>query len=186
MRWVLVFWGIMLGVFEMSMAQLPPDTIAERLLSTSIKDVLGKEASVQWRRVEITETERKQFKRLFPEDASDFYIGHLSEEPPLDVMIAQARGKVELFVFAIYFHAESGEIWEVDVLDYREAYGGEIDYKAFRRQFKGKTNPKEIVFRRTIRNISGATISARSITRKVKEVLAFYQYYRQRSKESTP
>jgi len=60
----------------------------------------------------------------------------------------------------------------VEILAYREAYGGEVRQESWRRQFVGKTPDDPVRWGREIRNISGATISARSVTRGVKTALA--------------
>ncbi|MCB0261140.1 MAG: FMN-binding protein, partial [Calditrichaeota bacterium] len=60
------------------------------------------------------------------------------------------------------------------VLIYRENYGGEIDYPAFRKQFRGKQRPQELVLGRSIQNISGATISVRSMTLATRDLLSLF------------
>ena len=61
---------------------------------------------------------------------------------------------------------------DVDVLVYREPYGGEVAYDAWRKQFRGKTAGAPLVVGKDIRNISGATISSNSVTRAVRQALA--------------
>ena len=169
--------------FRGSWAQLSPEGIPPSVLTQSLREVAGKSATIQWETLSIDPSARNQFRRLLP-DTQAVYLGKVSGERQLEMFIATAKGKVEHFVFAVYFRPDTEEIWDVDILEYREAYGGEIDYRAFRRQFRGKKQPKEIVFRRTIRNISGATISARSVTKRVREVLALYRYLKTQQKEA--
>jgi transcriptional regulator of nitric oxide reductase len=61
---------------------------------------------------------------------------------------------------------------DVDVLVYREPYGGEVAYDAWRRQFRGKSAADSLRVGREIRAISGATISVHAVTLGVKRVLA--------------
>jgi Na+-translocating ferredoxin:NAD+ oxidoreductase RnfG subunit len=61
---------------------------------------------------------------------------------------------------------------DVDVLVYREPYGGEVAYDAWRRQFRGKSAADSLRVGREIRSISGATISVHAVTLGVKRVLA--------------
>ena len=61
---------------------------------------------------------------------------------------------------------------DVDVLVYREPYGGEVAYEAWRRQFRGKRAADSLRVGREIRAISGATISVNAVTLGVKRVLA--------------
>ncbi len=61
---------------------------------------------------------------------------------------------------------------DVDVLVYREPYGGEVAYEAWRRQFRGKSAADSLRVGREIRAISGATISVHAVTLGVKQLLA--------------
>ena len=61
---------------------------------------------------------------------------------------------------------------DVDVLVYREPYGGEVAYEAWRKQFRGRTTTAPLVVGKDIRNISGATISSHSVTLGVRRTLA--------------
>jgi Na+-translocating ferredoxin:NAD+ oxidoreductase RnfG subunit len=58
-------------------------------------------------------------------------------------------------------------ILTVQILVYREEHGGEVGSKRWLKQFKGKSNGKAMKFGYDIQNISGATISAKSITKGV-------------------
>jgi len=119
-------------------------------------------------------------KLAFP-SASGF-----AEIQPGRVWKAQAGGRVVgLFVFdrVIGKHLyidyavaldPSGRILRVDILQYRESYGGEIRGPSWLAQFKGKTRGSSLEFNRDIRNISGATLSSMHITEGIKRVLAAY------------
>jgi Na+-translocating ferredoxin:NAD+ oxidoreductase RnfG subunit len=61
---------------------------------------------------------------------------------------------------------------DVDVLVYREPYGGEVAYESWRRQFRGKGTGDPLLVGRDIRGISGATISVNSVTDGVRRSLA--------------
>ncbi len=63
-------------------------------------------------------------------------------------------------------------IRDVAVLVYRESRGGDIKRKRFLSQYRGKTVRNPIDSNRDIINISGATISVRSMNAGVKRVLA--------------
>jgi len=68
-----------------------------------------------------------------------------------------------------------GEVREVEILTYRESYGGEINNPDWRKQFVGKTARSSLALNDDIRNISGATLSSRHVTEGVKRVLATYE-----------
>jgi Na+-translocating ferredoxin:NAD+ oxidoreductase RnfG subunit len=69
----------------------------------------------------------------------------------------------------------SGEVLRIEILTYRESYGGEIRSADWRKQFIGKTARSRVSLNDDIRNISGATLSCRHITDGVKRLLAFYE-----------
>lgn len=64
-------------------------------------------------------------------------------------------------------------VMEVFVLVYRESRGGDIRHKRFLAQYKGKAAKDPIKANKDIINISGATISVRSLNFGVKKVLVF-------------
>ena len=61
---------------------------------------------------------------------------------------------------------------DIDILVYREPYGGEVAYDPWRKQFRGKTAAAPLEVGKDIRNISGATISSNAVTRAVRKTLA--------------
>jgi len=67
-----------------------------------------------------------------------------------------------------------GRVKAVEVLEYRESYGGEITSHSWLQQFVGKTRRDPVTTDQDIRNISGATLSSRHVTEGVKRILAFY------------
>ncbi|MEQ6124147.1 FMN-binding protein [Pseudotenacibaculum sp. MALMAid0570] len=62
-------------------------------------------------------------------------------------------------------------IAKTKVLIYREDYGGEIGSKRWLKQFDGLNSEKEVVYEKDIIPISGATISALSMTKAVNSFL---------------
>lgn len=77
--------------------------------------------------------------------------------------VATSRSKADYFDYMVVYSPEL-KIMAVKLLVYREDYGGEIGSNRWLKQFKGKTSTSEMKFGHDIQNISGATISARSIT----------------------
>jgi Na+-translocating ferredoxin:NAD+ oxidoreductase RnfG subunit len=61
---------------------------------------------------------------------------------------------------------------DIDILVYREPYGGEVAYDPWRKQFRGKKAGAPLQVGKDIKNISGATISSNSVTRGVRQALA--------------
>jgi FMN-binding domain len=69
---------------------------------------------------------------------------------------------------------EGGRVRRVDILAYRESYGGEIRSPSWLAQFIGKTSASPMKVGSDIRNISGATLSSLHVTEGVKRILAAY------------
>src|SRR3981081_3423663 len=67
-----------------------------------------------------------------------------------------------------------GAVHSVEILQYRESYGGEINSQSWLAQFVGKTSRSSLKINEDIRNISGATLSSTHVTEGVKRVLAAY------------
>jgi Na+-transporting NADH:ubiquinone oxidoreductase subunit C len=85
--------------------------------------------------------------------------------------VDEVLGKHEFITYALAVDPE-GKVLGVEILDYRETYGGEIRDPAWRRQFAGKTSAAPFRLDDDVRNISGATLSCRHVTDGVKRLLA--------------
>ncbi|MDI6802777.1 MAG: FMN-binding protein [Bacteroidota bacterium] len=71
-----------------------------------------------------------------------------------------------------------GDVVDVNILVYRESHGGEVQNESFRRQFRGMNAKSKIDIGRDIKSISGATISSRSVTGGVKNVIRIFEIIR--------
>ena len=85
--------------------------------------------------------------------------------------VRNVKGKDQQITYLVAIDP-SNALKDVDVLVYREPYGGEVAYEAWRKQFRGKTTAAPLVVGKDIRNISGATISSHSVTLGVRKALA--------------
>ena len=83
--------------------------------------------------------------------------------------LSQAKSRSDIIDYMIIFNPNIS-ILTVQVLVYREDFGGEVGSKRWLRQFKGKTNGVGMKFGQDIQNISGATISARNMSESVLQV----------------
>jgi Na+-translocating ferredoxin:NAD+ oxidoreductase RnfG subunit len=89
----------------------------------------------------------------------------------------EVYGKTQLITYLVGLKPD-GTVNDVDILVYRESYGGEISYESFRKQFRDKSARDRLTPGRDIKNISGATISVRAITDGVKRILATFNLLR--------
>lgn len=107
-------------------------------------------------------------------DSSSFDIVEIqSNNENYVAFVDEVVGKTHLITYMVMFSSD-GKIVDMDVLIYRESYGGEIDYKIFRDQFRGKSSTDNLKTGKNIRNISGATISVNSVTRGVQKICSLY------------
>jgi hypothetical protein len=88
-------------------------------------------------------------------------------------VVDRVIGKHEFITYAVGIGAD-GAVRGVEILEYRESYGGEVRYKHWRSQFIGKTPDDPVQLGQDIKNISGATLSCRHVTEGVKRILATY------------
>jgi Na+-transporting NADH:ubiquinone oxidoreductase subunit C len=89
-------------------------------------------------------------------------------------IVDEVVGKHEFITYAVGLNAD-GSVKQIEIMDYRETYGGQIRDEKWRAQFAGKTTRSTLKLDRDIKNISGATLSCRHITDGVKRLLAFYE-----------
>ena len=83
-------------------------------------------------------------------------------------------GKHLVIDYAVALTPE-GAVKQVEILEYRESYGGEVHNPDWLTQFAGKTAAAPLQLNDDIRNISGATLSSRHVAEGVKRVLAMYE-----------
>lgn len=84
--------------------------------------------------------------------------------------IGQAPSKTAMFDYLIVFDKEL-KVVHSKVLIYREEYGGEIGSKRWLKQFLGKTGGDRVSHESNIDGIAGATISVRSMTTSINNLL---------------
>lgn len=89
-------------------------------------------------------------------------------------IVDRVIGKHEYITYALALSPE-GAVRGVEILDYRESYGGEVRNASWRRQFGGKRPGDSLKLGRDIKNISGATLSSRHITDGVRRLLITYK-----------
>ena len=99
-------------------------------------------------------------------DASDRHIGY--------ALVTDERGKYRPITFMVGIRPDFS-VSDAAVMVYRESRGGEVQRERFLAQYRGKTLRDPIQINRDIINISGATISVRSLNAGVRKALAVAQ-----------
>lgn len=82
-------------------------------------------------------------------------------------------GKHEFIQFAVAIDA-AGALKSVEIMDYRESYGGQVRDPRWRAQFVGKRAGQPLQLGHEIKNISGATLSSKHVTDGVRRLLDTY------------
>ena len=81
-----------------------------------------------------------------------------------------APSKADVFDYVVIFDNDL-IIKKIKILAYREDYGGEIGSKRWLRQFNNLSIKDKVIYSKNIKGISGATISAKSMTVTVNKLL---------------
>lgn len=113
-----------------------------------------------------------KIKETLPISISDTNFFKIKKEDNLlgYYYFGQAYGKADYFDFIVIFDKDL-IVSKVKILVYREDHGGEVSSKRWLKQFTGKTKENNLKYQKDIAAISGATISAKSMTNEVNKLL---------------
>ena len=134
---------------------------------------------------------RAEELRLTPEQKARIQdrIGWKFPEESFRAFVAQNNGKVEGYaviqetigkhrpITYIVGITPEGAVSEVEILVYRESKGSEVRRKRFNSQYEGKTVFDPIRINKDIINITGATMSVRSVSAGVKRALILVEEF---------
>ena len=95
------------------------------------------------------------------------------------VWFDQVTGKHELIDYVVAISLQ-GTVNHLEIVEYREHYGGEVRRRNWLDQFKGKGRDAPLKLGSDIYNISGATMSCQHVTEGVKRVVATFEHVRAR------
>ena len=117
----------------------------------------------------VPKSVKPQIPSIFEED--NFFKIETDQKTIGYAYIGEAKSKTASFHYLVIFDP-SFIILKSHILVYREEYGGEIGSKRWLKQFSGKqAGTKTISYGEDIIPISGATISAKSMTRAINDLL---------------
>lgn len=146
--------ALTVSMFVLAAAALGPSQVAERTVQASIARIFGRGAVGSHVRADSADVLRVM--------RGDSLLGF--------AQIREARGKEQPITFLVAIDPVN-RLKDVDILVYREPYGGEVAYESWRRQFRGQGVDAPLVPGRDIRSISGATISVNAVTTGVRLAL---------------
>ena len=88
-------------------------------------------------------------------------------------IVDEVYGKHEFITYALGLTI-AGAVTGIEIMDYRESYGGQVRDPQWRAQFQGKTRTAPLKLDEDIKNISGATLSSRHVAEGVRRALALH------------
>ena len=149
----------------------------------ALKKMFGDSVAIATKSFILTEHDKEAiFQHSKSRWANDTVVVYLCRGGKRNVgfgFVDNVKGKVQFITYLVGVQAD-GTVQDVDVLAYRESYGGEVAYESFRKQFRGKTSHDALQPGGDIKNISGATISVRAITNGTKRILATFDLLKSR------
>lgn len=89
-------------------------------------------------------------------------------------IVDRVLGKHDFITYAVALTPD-GAVSGLEILEYRETYGGEVRNERWRAQFMGKRPGISLKLDKDIKNISGATLSSRHVTDGVRRLLVTYE-----------
>ena len=140
----------------------------------AVRTVLPKSQRVRKEVIRLTQEKKELIEQQigwkFPEDTFELYIGETSDKIDGYAMVHNTIGKHKHMTYMVGVD-NRGACTDVELLVFREARGSDVGRKRFNAQYEGKTVSDPIRINKDIINISGATMSVRSISAGVKRVL---------------
>jgi hypothetical protein len=106
----------------------------------------------------------------FPEEAFEVYIGETGTQIDGYAVVQNTIGKHKPMTYMVGVD-NKGFISDIELLVFREARGSEVRQKRFNAQYEGKSVLDPVRINKDIINISGATMSVRSMSAGIKRVL---------------
>lgn len=103
-------------------------------------------------------------------EADNFFQIHSNNKLLGYAYVSKAPSKTDQFDYLVLLDSEL-VVLNTKILVYREDYGGEIGSKRWLKQFIGKTQNDDLRYGDNIMAISGATISVRSMTTAMNNLL---------------
>lgn len=140
----------------------------------AVKTILPKSQRVHKELIRLTPEKKELIEQRigwkFPEESFELYIGETGDKVDGYAMIHNTIGKYKHMTYMVGVDPK-GTCTDVELLVFRDAKGSEVGKKRFNSQYDGRTVSDPIRINKDIINISGATMSVRSMSAGVKRVL---------------
>jgi len=140
----------------------------------AVKTILPKSQRIHKEMIRLTPEKKELIEQRigwkFPEESFELYIGETGDKIDGYAMIHNTIGKYKHMTYMVGVDP-NGTCTDVELLVFRDAKGSEVGKKRFNSQYDGRTVSDPIRINKDIINISGATMSVRSMSAGVKRVL---------------
>ena len=139
-----------------------------------VKIMLPKSERVRKDTIKLSAERKAQIEERigwkFPEESFEIYIGETGSQIDGYALVQNTIGKHKPMTYMVGVDGK-GRVSDVELLVFRESRGSEIRQKRFNTQYEGKTVLDPVRINKDIINISGATMSVRSMSAGIKRVL---------------
>ena len=150
--------------------------IAEVFMSEEegVKIMLPKSDRIRKDVIKLSREKKAQIEERigwkFPEQSFEVYIGETGNQVDGYALVQNTIGKHKPMTYMVGLNGQ-GHVSDIELLVFRESRGSEIRQKRFNAQYEGKTVSDPVRLNKDIINISGATMSVRSMSAGIKRVL---------------
>ena len=151
-------------------------TMAEVFMTEDegVKIMLPKSERVRRDVIRLSSEKKSQIEERigwkFPEEEFEVYVGETGTRVDGYAVVQNTIGKHKPMTYMVGVDGQ-GSISDIELLVFRESRGSEIRQKRFNSQYEGKTVVDPVRINKDIINISGATMSVRSMSAGIKRVL---------------
>ncbi|MBX3347359.1 MAG: FMN-binding protein [Nitrospira sp.] len=139
-----------------------------------LKIMFPKSERVRKELIKLTPEKKTQIEERigwkFPEESFEVYIGETGSQIDGYALVQNTIGKHKAMTYMVGVD-KKGLVSDVELLVFREARGSEVRQKRFNAQYEGKSVLDPVRINKDIINISGATMSVRSMSAGIKRVL---------------
>lgn len=166
------------AVFCLAWLFISPATAADPDVEGIVRRIFPQGTSIQEKTLWLSESDKAFVRRVsrlpFDADHLPYVVVSDTARAVGYAFVDDVKGLHEMITYLAALNAD-GTVRAVEVLVYRESYGGEIRNDRFRGQFTGKSIQDPIRVGSDIRNVAGATISTNAISAGVRKILALYE-----------
>jgi hypothetical protein len=140
----------------------------------SLKIMFPKSERVHKELIKLTPEKKSSIEERigwkFPEESFEIYIGETGSQIDGYALVQNTIGKHKPMTYMVGMD-NKGLVSDVELLVFREARGSEVRQKRFNAQYEGKSVLDPVRINKDIINISGATMSVRSMSAGIKRAL---------------